>query len=280
MIVVRMGGEEIRLEPEEWRRWIEDGRIPPEAWVLFPGQEWARAHTIPGYASGVAPAHVSQSRGPSLRDILFPRRSVSATEILLFINLFTAGVTLILLGRAYGPTLLDWTTHWWSAVSEKHAFWWWIPTVFLHADGRHLANNMLALLVSAGAVEFLAGRMWTYLLYMVTGLTGMAVSYLGHGGPPLSIGASGAIYGLAGAAIVLVVRHRRAFTYRQRWKAWRVYVPLFFALVLPSLLQADYWGHGGGLLSGILIGFVVPPHERILNLGGLDAFADASSPSS
>jgi membrane associated rhomboid family serine protease len=277
MIVVQLGDEEIHLEPEEWQRWIEDGRIPPEAWVRFPGQDWTRARTIPGYSTGVAPALARPSRGPSLRDVLFPRRGVSATEFFLLVNLATFAVLLVVLGRAYSPTIFDWTTRWWSAVSERHAFLWWIPTLFLHADGRHLANNMVALLVSAGAVEFLAGRLWTYLLYFITGVTGMVVSYMGHGGPPLSIGASGAIYGLAGAAIVLVVRHRHGFTYRQRWKAWRVYVPLFFALALPSLLQADYWGHAGGLISGILIGFVVPPHARVLELGGSDAFAEASA---
>jgi len=275
MIVVQLGDEEVRLEPEEWQRWIEDGRIPPEAWVRLPGQDWARARTIPGYSTGIAPALARPSPGPSLREVLFPRRGVSATEILLLVNLVTSAVAIAILGRAYPATLLDWTTRWWSAVSEQHAYWWWIPTIFMHADGRHLSNNMVALLVSAGAVEFLAGRLWTFLLYFITGLTGMAVSFMGHGGPPLSIGASGAVYGLAGAAIVLVIRHRPTFSYRQRWKAWRVYVPLFIALVLPSLLMADYWGHAGGLISGILIGFVVPPHPRVMELGGTDAFAQA-----
>jgi len=276
MIVVQLGEEEIHLEPEEWQRWIEDGRIPPEAWVRFPGQDWTRARTIPGYSSGIAPALARPSRGPSLREVLFPRRGISATEFLLLANIVTFAVLLVVLGSGYSPAILDHTTRWWSAISERHAFWWWIPTIFLHADIRHLANNMVALLVSAGAVEFLAGRLWTYLLYFITGLTGMVVSYMGHGGPPISIGASGAVYGLAGAAIVIVVRHRHGFTYRQRWKAWRVYVPLFFALVLPSLLQADYWGHAGGLISGVLIGFVVPPHPRILELGGSDAFAEVT----
>jgi membrane associated rhomboid family serine protease len=273
MIVVRVGTEEIRLEPEEWRRWVEDGRIPPDAWVLFPGEHWARARSIPAYLAGVPVARPGR-RTPSVREVLFPRRGLSATEILLLVNIATTAFLIVLLGRAYSPTVYDWTTRWWSAVSVKHAFWWWIPTIFMHADGRHLFNNMVALLVSAGAVEFLAGRRWTYLLYMITGVTGMVVSFIGHGGPPLSIGASGAVYGLAGAAIVLVVRHRRAFTYRQRWKAWRVYVPLFLALALPSVLQADYWGHGGGLLSGILIGFVVPPHRRILEIGASDPFEE------
>jgi len=270
MITLRMDGEEVHLEPEEWRRWVEDGRIPPQAWVLLPGGTWMRAASLPDYRA-LAPAPPSPPAGPlaSLREVLFPRRGLSATETLILANLVSAGVLIFLLRAAYLPTIRTWTTGWWYAVGADRAYWWWIPTLFLHAGARHLIYNMIALVITAGAVEFLAGRFWTYAVYLVGGTVGMVVSYAGHGNPPLSIGASGAIYGLAGAAVVLLLRRRRLFTYRQRWKTWRVYVPLFLVLALPSLLQADYWGHSGGLLGGLLLGLFVPPHRRVRELAAL-----------
>ena len=188
-------------------------------------------------------------------------------------NLLTAAVLVAALGAGYYPTVREWTTDWWYALGGRGELWWWLPTIFLHAGAEHLGYNMVALLVTAGAVEFLAGRVWTYLLYLFTGIAGMAFSYWGHHHPPLSIGASGAIYGLAGAAIAIVLRRRPLFSYRQRWKSWRVYLPLFLVLALPSLLRADYWGHAGGLVSGLLLGPFVPPHPRLSLLGSEEASA-------
>lgn len=267
MITLRMDGEEVHLEAEEWRRWVEDGRISPQAWVLFPGGSWMRAASLPDYrALAPSPPALSAGAAPSLREVLLPKRGLSATEALILANLLTAGTLVLLLRSAYDPTIQAWTTSWWHQIGNAHAYWWWVPTLFLHAGPRHLIYNMIALSITSGVVEFLTGRLWTYAIYLASGLVGMIVSYLGHGNPPISIGASGAVYGLAGAAVVLLLRRRRLFTYRQRWKTWRVYVPLFLVLALPSLLEADYWGHSGGLLGGLLLGLFVPPHRRVRDL--------------
>jgi membrane associated rhomboid family serine protease len=267
MITLRMDGEEVHLEAEEWRRWVEDGRIPPQAWVLFPGGSWMRAASFPDYRA-LAPTPQTPPAGgvASVREVLLPRHGLSAPEALILANLLTAGTLVLLLRGAYEPTIRAWTTSWWHQIGEGSAYWWWVPTLFLHAGPRHLFYNMIALAITSGVVEFLTGRFWTYAIYLASGLVGMAVSYLGHGNPPVSIGASGAVYGLAGAAIVLILRRRRLFTYRQRWKTWRVYVPLFLVLALPSLLEADYWGHSGGLLGGLVLGLFVPPHRRVKDL--------------
>ena len=49
MIRIRIRGEEIRLEPEEWTLWVQDGRIPPNAQVLIEDGRWVPAGQIPSY---------------------------------------------------------------------------------------------------------------------------------------------------------------------------------------------------------------------------------------
>ena len=219
-------------------------------------------------------AHHGVAPVTGLREVLFPKRGLSATELLLAVNLTVAAVLLLAWGRDYAVNLRHWSEGWWTAVRANRAYGWWLPTIFLHAGPGHLARNMVALLVAAGAVEFLAGGRWTVAAYVVTGLVAAWVSYAGHGAPPLSIGASGAIFGLLGCTVSFVIRRRRMFNYAQQWKVWRVYVPLFVLLLLPALVNADVHAHAGGFACGLILGLWLPPHARIRKLASVDPLID------
>lgn len=209
-----------------------------------------------------------------IREILFPKRRVSATELLLAINVIVFVALFLAWGRDYGANLHAWAESWWNAVRSDHAYGWWLPTIFLHVGPGHLARNMIALLAASGAVEFLVGGRWTLVAYLITGLGAAIVSYVGHGSPPLSIGASGAIMGLFGCTVSIIIRRRRMFNYKQQWKVWRVYVPLFVLLLLPAIVNADVHAHAGGLVCGLAMGLVLPPHPRIHGLAAVDSLKD------
>ncbi len=209
-----------------------------------------------------------------LRGILFPKRGLSATELLLAVNLLVAAALLLALGRDYGMILRQWTVGWWNAVRGERAYGWFLPTIFMHAGPGHLAGNMTALLAASGAVEFLVGGRWALAAYLVTGFGAAWASYVGHGAPPVSIGASGAIFGLLGCAVSFIIRRRRTFNYAQRWKVWRVYIPLFILFFLPVLANADVHAHAGGFACGLVLGLWLPPHARISNLAAVDPLRD------
>ena len=209
-----------------------------------------------------------------VRDTLFPRRGFSATEVLLAANLLVAAILFTAWGPEYLPSLRQWSVEGWHAVRADRAYGWFLPTLFLHAGPTHLASNMTALLAAAGTVEFLCGAGWTIAAYLVTGFAGAWVSYAGHGAPPLSVGASGAIFGLLGCALSFIVRRRRMFNYAKRWKVWRVYVPLFVLLFVPAIVNADVHAHAGGFACGLVLGLLLPPHRRIAYLGAIDALSD------
>jgi len=266
MIVIRIEGEEIRLEPEEWTLWVEDGRIPPTALVSVDGGAWMRAAELESYQELRRREERPRGDRARVREVLFPSRGLSATEALIAINLLVAVVLLMRGGAGYLEEVRIWTDGWWHAVRGHRAYWWWVPTLFIHAGPDHLLGNMVSLVAGAGAVEFLMGRAATTAIYLAGGIGGAWLSYLGHDQPPLSIGASGAIFGLAGCTAAFLVRRRRLFSHRQQWKTRRVYLPLWVLFFLPSLLHADYWAHVGGLVTGLLVGAFVPPHPRVLGL--------------
>jgi rhomboid protease GluP len=265
VIGLRIGGEEVWLERREWELWVQDGRIPPEALVRA-GGAWVPVGSVPEYRVLRERREPAPPSAPSLQRVLFPRRGLSATEALILGNILVTAVLVLLWGEDYSTRLWQTASRGWTAVHDRQAWWWWGMTIFLHAGPRHLAANMVSLLAGAGAVEFLAGGGWAVVVYVVTGVAGMALSYVGHPGPPLSVGASGAVFGLVGCTVGILLRRHRLFTYRQRWKSRRVYVPLFIVLFLPSLLHADYLGHTGGLGAGLLLGLLIPLHRRVRSL--------------
>ena len=209
-----------------------------------------------------------------LGEILFPKRGFSATEFLIAVNLAAAGALLAAWGSDYGSALAQWAVARWHDVRAEHAYSWWVPTLFMHVGPGHLARNMVALLAAAGAVEFLAGGRWALAAYLLTGMGAAWCSYATHGAPPLSVGASGAVFGLFGCTVSFIIRRRGMFNYAQQWKVWRVYVPLFVLLFLPALVNADVSAHAGGFACGLLLGPWLPPHARIARLAEDDPLRD------
>jgi membrane associated rhomboid family serine protease len=191
--------------------------------------------------------------------VLFPRRGLSATEGLLLVNLLVMGALVFAFRGGYLASVRGLVVGWWHDVHDRHLYAWWIPTLFMHADLGHLGRNLISLLGSAGAVEFLLGRRWTVLLYLATGLSGAALSYAGHGRPPLSIGSSGAVFGLFGVVVGYLLRNYGTLDAWQRWKARRVYAPFLVILIAPSLFNADWLAHVGGFAGGVIGGLAARP---------------------
>ncbi|HEX7255175.1 MAG TPA: rhomboid family intramembrane serine protease [Gaiellaceae bacterium] len=124
--------------------------------------------------------------------------------------------------------------------------WWRLFTsMFLHYGPVHLALNMLALWWFGAAVEQVLGRGRYLLLYLVSGLAGSAGALL-FSPEALTVGASGAIFGILGAAFVL----ERQRTYVLGGGALSIIVlNLAFTFFIPGI---SIGGHLGGLVGGAL----------------------------
>jgi len=127
--------------------------------------------------------------------------------------------------------------------------WRMATAMFLHAGFDHLIGNCIILYVLGMACEHALGWKQTVVLYLVAGLCGAVLSMAASPGP--SIGASGAIFGIAGAVIVFMHRFQRFFIFRNKrvgavLLVWAIYsIGLGFATP-----YVDNFCHIGGLVGG------------------------------
>ncbi|TMC96721.1 MAG: rhomboid family intramembrane serine protease [Chloroflexi bacterium] len=89
-------------------------------------------------------------------------------------------------------------------------YWRFVTPIFLHANLLHLGLNMLNLAVLGVFLERLVGHIRFLLIYVTTGIVSIIASFY-FMPQEISVGASGAIFGLVGAYSVFVLMHRRAF---------------------------------------------------------------------
>ena len=187
------------------------------------------------------------------------------TTVLLTVNLLLFGLSLAASSRRTGGldfrSLLGIDSYTLIRLGAKYgiliaAGQWWrlITAVFLHGSLLHLIFNTAVLFDLGPTVEQIYGSHKYLVLYVVTGAAGYVLSYLmkPYG---VSIGASGALFGLIGAMIAYGQRNRSSLgdTVKSMYVRWAIY-GLIFGVMVPGI---DNYAHLGGLGAGYLFGTVV-----------------------
>jgi len=131
-------------------------------------------------------------------------------------------------------------------------YWRLMSATLLHGSLDHLVGNAIALFILGMVCEHAFGRGQFVVLYVASGLAGSLVSLMTSPGP--SVGASGAIFGLQGAAIVLFRTQRDRLLLRDRRVGfvlliWAIYT-IAGGLLTPLI---DNGAHVGGALGGTLV---------------------------
>jgi len=146
-----------------------------------------------------------------------------------------------------------------------------ITSMFLHANILHLGLNMFFLLVSGDAVERELGNFRFLGLYLACGvIAGLFHSYLNSASDILTIGASGAIFGVLAAFAIL-------FPFR-----WLLKLFGFIPIPLPAILfvfitiltetayvssgvveNVAHTAHVGGFLAGVFLTLLFIPKKRV-----------------
>jgi len=156
------------------------------------------------------------------------------------------GDILLRMGAKYGPFI--YAGQWWRLVTA----------IFLHAGLFHIGMNLWCLFDLGPAVESLFSTTKFVVVYLVTGVVGFLAS-LWWSPRALSIGASGAILGLIGILIGASFHHGGlGKDYRSMLWRWVIYILIFGLL---PFFAVDNAAHIGGLVSGLILGFLVPEGE-------------------
>lgn len=133
--------------------------------------------------------------------------------------------------------------------------WWRLTSsMFLHVGILHLVLNMYGLWILGKLLEQMLGSKRFFGLYMISGIAGALASFY-FGGPGTSAGASGAVFGVLGAATAELGLYRSEYPERWRKALFRNLVFLIAANVGIGFLYPaiDQSAHFGGLVTGAVL---------------------------
>ncbi|HEY3844482.1 MAG TPA: rhomboid family intramembrane serine protease [Acidimicrobiales bacterium] len=125
-----------------------------------------------------------------------------------------------------------------------HQYYRLVTAMFLHLNFLHIAFNMIALVIVGPAVEVMLGKTRFVTLYLLAGLGGSVASYLLSSASEFGAGASGAIFGVMGAYVILAQRRRQPLG--------QVVALIAINLVIGFTGNIDWRAHLGGLIIGSL----------------------------
>ena len=146
--------------------------------------------------------------------------------------------------------------------------WRMITAAFIHFGALHIFFNMFVLWDIGRLCEMVVGRLRYVLVYVASALGGTIASTIFTSG--LSGGASGALFGVAGAllALVLLDHERRVFVQRDRLKSMLIRFVVINGVLQFMIPHIDIGAHMGGLLTGAAAGALVFGRSRVAGARG------------
>ncbi len=199
-----------------------------------------------------------------LEKIFSPKKPV-VTYILIVLNLMV-----FLYGVLHGnDELINMFGNNYELV-QNGEFYRLFTCMFVHADILHILFNMIALYSIGPVVERYYGKSKFLLIYLVSGLLGSIFSGVFMTADSISIGASGAIFGLLGSICYFTYYYRATLQGILRGSIMPV---IIINLVIGFLSSSiDLSAHIGGLIGGILISMAIgigDKHRKSDQINGL-----------
>ena len=146
-----------------------------------------------------------------------------------------------------------------EVVLRDGEFYRLFTAMFLHADIRHLTNNMIMLALVGAIVENYTGHAFYFFMYMLSGLFGNMISMayeISNNLRWVSVGASGATMGLVGFVVVWIIINRKSFI-RSRNMIFRLLLLMIFVIQACFFQDgANTAAHLGGFLTGFVLGII------------------------
>lgn len=190
------------------------------------------------------------------------KKILSCNHIFIFINVVLFFAT-DLLGIFWEFPWLETCGLCWVDVFQKKEIYRLITSMFFHADLDHIFNNMLVLLMIGDYIEQQTGTLRYIILYfsagIIAGFTSLVYNMF-RNTYSISIGASGAIFGLMGALLMTVIFQKGR---RQEFNLRQMLFMVFFSLYGGFTSQGvDNAAHIGGFLGGMLLTAILCLKER------------------
>ena len=138
----------------------------------------------------------------------------------------------------------------WEAGVATGGYWQVLTSVFTHVEVLHIGCNMLCLWFLGPGLEWAVGRVRFLVLYFLAGLAGSAAVLWFSDPDTATVGASGAVFGLMGALLVLAWKVRGDVRTVLMWLG----INLVYTF---SAGNVSWQGHLGGLVGGAAVAAVI-----------------------
>ncbi len=182
------------------------------------------------------------------------------TKALVAVNVvvFLASGSYSLAGGGTGGYLIDHGELSAVSLSQSHEYWRLVTSGFLHQNLLHIGFNMYLLYVLGQLLEPAIGRVRFLTIYFVALLAGACGSLIGVPADAATIGASGAVFGLMGAAVV----EMRARGIDPMTSGIPALILINLVLSVTFAGKISIGGHIGGLIGGVLAAAVLGLGDR------------------
>lgn len=158
------------------------------------------------------------------------------------------------------------------AVLNGHEWYRLVTSAFLHFGLQHLFSNMLILFLAGAVAEVNLGSIPFLALYLGSALTGNVTSVCLDaltGAQTVSVGASGAVFGVMGTILVILFRAREQIGRGSSLGKRAVLMLLFSVYSGFAAGDVNNAAHLGGLAAGVLLGLLFTRRRSIFDLSGL-----------
>lgn len=210
---------------------------------------------LPAYSADMlSPAEFAR-RAHRFTPRIWVTPALVAINAAVFLAMCASGVSFV---SPTAAALLRWGGNlgYWSIGQSQS--WRLVSCIFVHAGILHIGMNMAVLWYIGRFIERLLGNTAMLITYILAGLVGSLASALFHP-DVVSVGASGAIFGLYGALFGFLLRHRHTIPpgmLKSLGKSGGAFVlyNLVFSAAVPGI---DLSAHLGGLVGGFVAGAAI-----------------------
>lgn len=183
------------------------------------------------------------------------KSSKIVTYILIFINVLIFIITAFLSQNLYNIdvyTLVLMGAKF-NEFINRGQLWRFITAAFLHGGLTHVTFNMYALNIIGGEVEYSYGKIKYMAIYICSAISGSIFSYI-FNRDSVSVGASGAVFGLFGAMLVYGFNNRKNIGKAYMMNILKVIgVNILIGVTISTI---DNSAHIGGLLTGAIVAII------------------------
>jgi rhomboid protease GluP len=181
-------------------------------------------------------------------------RGFTMTKLLIAVNVIVFLVLSIWGNTQDAQFMADHGALWTPYVLQYHEYYRLVTSQFLHFGFMHLFNNMLLLYFMGDVLEQIFGKAKFLIFYLLTGVCGNLLTMLyeqSTGSYAVSAGASGAIFGVLGGLLFLILKYHGRVSYMSTGQL--VFFIVYSLVAGYTSGGVNNMAHLGGLIGGFLL---------------------------